>query len=238
MAARCRTHRAARRPARHLRSHAGCSPRPSTSWPARLETRQTSGLAHFITFKGTQALPTTRAVSDAIEGVARRNAATDRMTRHGRGCRRAEARGGLDVRRARRCGPCCAARRPRAPSTIVDERSCYRDDPEQFIYNLWDEAFFRDSPWAVVTRTPFGLGTGTSGVFPVATTRPANLVAVAGDIALARTSWAWWPAGSVAASGRRRCRTELDLQRLQVVQRETSQAYVAPRGWSARDHAQ
>ena len=51
---------------------------------SRQETRQTSGLAHFmehITFKGTRDLPTTREVSEAIEGVGGScNAATDRET--------------------------------------------------------------------------------------------------------------------------------------------------------------
>ena len=49
---------------------------------SRQESRERSGLAHFmehITFRGTQALPTSRDVSEAIEGVGgTSNAATDR----------------------------------------------------------------------------------------------------------------------------------------------------------------
>ena len=49
---------------------------------SRLETPAQAGVAHFmehITFKGTKAYPTTRAVSEAIEGVGGTfNAATDR----------------------------------------------------------------------------------------------------------------------------------------------------------------
>nr|MDQ3554508.1 insulinase family protein [Chloroflexota bacterium] len=49
---------------------------------SRLESRERSGTAHFmehLTFKGTEAYPTTRAVSEAIEGIGgTSNAATDR----------------------------------------------------------------------------------------------------------------------------------------------------------------
>ena len=49
---------------------------------SRLESVEEAGAAHFmehITFKGTAAYPTTRAVSEAIEGVGGSfNAATDR----------------------------------------------------------------------------------------------------------------------------------------------------------------
>src|SRR6202162_3327821 len=49
---------------------------------SRLETTEQAGVAHFmehITFKGTSAYPTSRAISEAIEGVGGSfNAATDR----------------------------------------------------------------------------------------------------------------------------------------------------------------
>jgi len=49
---------------------------------SRLETPEEAGVAHFmehITFKGTERFPTTRAISEAIEGVGGSfNAATDR----------------------------------------------------------------------------------------------------------------------------------------------------------------
>ena len=49
---------------------------------SRLETDADAGVAHFmehITFKGTTAYPSTRAISEAIEGVGGSfNAATDR----------------------------------------------------------------------------------------------------------------------------------------------------------------
>ena len=49
---------------------------------SRLETAAETGVAHFmehLTFKGTQSYPTTRAISEAIEGVGGSfNASTDR----------------------------------------------------------------------------------------------------------------------------------------------------------------
>jgi predicted Zn-dependent peptidase len=49
---------------------------------SRLESAAEAGVAHFmehITFKGTEAYPSTRAISEAIEGVGGSfNAATDR----------------------------------------------------------------------------------------------------------------------------------------------------------------
>src|SRR5512144_1682390 len=51
---------------------------------SRLEAPEQAGMAHFLehlTFKGTAAYPTTRALSEAIEGVGGSfNAATDRET--------------------------------------------------------------------------------------------------------------------------------------------------------------
>jgi predicted Zn-dependent peptidase len=51
---------------------------------SRLEAADQAGVAHFmehLTFKGTTAYPTTRAISEAIEGVGGSfNAATDRET--------------------------------------------------------------------------------------------------------------------------------------------------------------
>jgi predicted Zn-dependent peptidase len=161
---------------------------------SRLESRERSGVAHFmehLTFKGTQAYPTTRAVSEAIEGIGgMSNAATDRestvyWTR-------------LPVREAARAMSVLSELivRPllrdediaRERDIIVEEIRSYRDDPGQYVFNLFDEAFYGDSPlgWEIAgdEETVRAMTPETIRDFWSASYRPANtVVAVAGDLA-------------------------------------------------------
>ena len=206
---------------------------------SRQESRERSGLAHFmehITFRGTQALPTSRDVSEAIEGVGgTSNAATDRestvyWTR-------------LPVREAERAFQVLAELvvRPllrsediaRERDIIVEEIRSYRDDPGQYVFNIFDQAFFGDSPlgWEIAgdETTVKALSDDDIRTFWAAGYRPGNLViAVAGDLShervveLARASFgqgsgtvaSWEPAPTVPQ------------RRLVVEARSTAQAHL------------
>ena len=102
-----------------------------------------------ITFKGTRDLPTTRDVSEAIEGVGGScNAATDReSTVYWTRLPVREAERGLHVLAELTLRPQLRSEDiAREREIIVDEIRSYRDDPGQYVYNVWDEAFFGDSP--------------------------------------------------------------------------------------------
>ena len=160
---------------------------------SRLETRQLSGVAHFmehVTFKGTHAYPDTRAVSEAVESVGgSSNAATDRES--------TVYWVRLPVRQAERGFGMLAELvvRPllrdtdiqREREIIVEEIRSYRDDPGQHIFNVFDEAFFGDSPlgWEIAgdEESVRGLSEDSIRAFWSQAYRPANVVlAVAGDI--------------------------------------------------------
>jgi len=160
---------------------------------SRGETREQAGIAHFmehITFKGTQAYPTTRLVSEAIEGVGgTSNAATDRestvyWTR-------------LPVREAARAVDVLAELivRPlltddeieREREVIVEEIRSYRDDAGQLVFNVFDEALFGDTPlgWEIAGDevTVRGLPADAIRGFWRDAYKPANTVlALAGDL--------------------------------------------------------
>ena len=160
---------------------------------SRLEDRERAGVAHFmehLTFKGTAAFPSTREVSEAIEGVGgTSNAATDRestvyWTR-------------LPAREAERAFSVLAELvvRPllreadidRERDIIVEEIRSYRDDPGQHIYNVFDETFFGDTPlgWEIAGDEDSVRGLSVDDIhgFWRAGYQPANLVvAAAGDI--------------------------------------------------------
>jgi predicted Zn-dependent peptidase len=115
---------------------------------SRFETRPRWGVAHFmehVTFKGTQAYPSSRTVSEAVEGFGGTcNAATDRES--------TVYWARLPVREAQRAFSVIGelVNRPllrdedieREREIIVEEIRSYRDDPAQYIFNLFDECFF------------------------------------------------------------------------------------------------
>lgn len=206
---------------------------------SRGETRRTSGLAHFmehITFKGTRDLPTMREVSEAIEGVGGTcNAATDRETTvYWTRLPRREAERGLHVLAELTLRPQLRSEDiAREREIIVDEIRSYRDDPGQFIYNVWDEAYFGDSPlgWEIAgdESTVRSLADEDIRGFWAEHYRPANLVvAAAGDIehdevvALVERSFGH----GEGAQGVVPAAPHGPVDRVRVVQRDTAQAYI------------
>jgi len=160
---------------------------------SRLETPERWGVAHFmehVTFKGTRAYPTTRALAEAIEGCGgSSNAATDRESTI------YWAR--LPVREAERAFGVLSELvfRPllreedisRERDIIVEEIRSYHDEPGQYVFNLFDRAFFGDTPlgWEIAgdEDSVRGLAVGDIRSFWSDTYRPANtVVAVAGDL--------------------------------------------------------
>jgi predicted Zn-dependent peptidase len=160
---------------------------------SRLESRDRAGVAHFmehLTFKGTQAYPTTREVSEAIEGVGgTSNAATDReSTVYWTRLPRREADRAFHVLGELVVRPLL---RPedidRERDIIIEEIRSYRDDPGQYVYNVFDEAFFGDTPlgWEIAgdEESVRALTADDIHRFWAAGYQPANLVvAVAGDM--------------------------------------------------------
>jgi predicted Zn-dependent peptidase len=218
---------------------------------SRQESRAESGLAHFmehITFKGTRDLATTREVSEAVECVGgSSNAATDRETTiYWTRLPVREAALGIHVLSE-------LTMRPRLRSEdiahereiIVDEIRSYRDDPGQYIFNIWDEAFFGDSPlgWEIAGDEASVRSLTDSAIrdFWAAGYRPSNfVVSIAGDIAhddaveLVDRSF-----GRGDGAVRRFAPApDVPIQRLQLESRHTSQAHVCL-GLAAlpRDHA-
>jgi predicted Zn-dependent peptidase len=160
---------------------------------SRLETREHAGVAHFmehVTFKGTRDYPTTGAVSEAIEGCGgSTNAATDRETTI------YWAR--LPVRQAEQAFNVLSelVLRPllrdsdiaRERDIIVEEIRSYRDDPGQYVFNMFDRAFFGDTPlgWEIAGEedTVRALPEADIRDFWSATYRPGNaVISVAGDL--------------------------------------------------------
>ena len=160
---------------------------------SRQEAREKAGLAHFmehITFRGTASYPTSREVAEAIEGVGgTSNAATDRestvyWTR-------------LPVREADRAFKVLSdlVVRPslrsediaRERDIIVEEIRSYRDDPAQYVFNVFDTAFYGDDPlgWEIAgtEETVTALTDLDIRDFWAAGYGPSNLVvAAAGDL--------------------------------------------------------
>ncbi len=160
---------------------------------SRLETRETAGVAHFmehVTFKGTREYPTTSAVSEAIEGRGgSSNAATDRETTiywARLPLREAERAFGvlseLVVRPLLRDADISRER-----DIIVEEIRSYRDDSGQFVFNLFDRAFFGDTPlgWEIAGDEESVMALPESEIrdFWSSTYQPGNsVISVAGDI--------------------------------------------------------
>ena len=160
---------------------------------SRLESAAEAGVAHFmehLTFKGTAAYPSTRSISEAIEGVGGSfNAATDRESTvywvrvpHREAARGMDVIGELIVR-PRLSGDEIAGER----GIIIEEIRGYQDDPTEFAQILFQTAMFGDGP---LGREICGDEAGIRALpddtirdFWRTTYRPANtVVAVAGDI--------------------------------------------------------
>ena len=161
---------------------------------SRLETPAEAGVAHFmehITFKGTARFPSTRAISEAIEGVGGSfNAATDReATVYWVRVPRREATRAMDV-----LGELIV--RPTLDDTeidgeravIIEEIRSYLDDPAEHAQILFQQAMFGDG---ALGREICGdeegiraLPADTIRSFWRTTYRPANtVISVAGDVA-------------------------------------------------------
>jgi predicted Zn-dependent peptidase len=206
---------------------------------SRLEERAKSGVAHFmehVTFKGTQAYPTTRAVSEAIEGYGgSSNAATDRESTvywarvPGRESERAfEVLAELVTRPLLRDADISRER-----EIIVEEIRSYRDDPGQYVFNLFDRAFFGDTPlgWEIAgdEESVRGLTNEDIRGFWSSAYRPANLVvSAAGDldhatvVDLVRRNFGTgngFVSGFAAAPS-------LPMERITVEHRELNQAHI------------
>ncbi|CAN5614508.1 pitrilysin family protein [soil metagenome] len=161
---------------------------------SRLESPDEAGVAHFmehITFKGTAAYPSTRAISEAIEGVGGSfNAATDReSTVYWVRVPVREARRAMDVVGELIVRPSLATDEIQGErSVIIEEIRSYQDDPSEYAQTLFQVALFGDGP---LGREICGDEAGIRSL-PDATIRsfwqtlyrPANtVVAVAGDLA-------------------------------------------------------
>jgi predicted Zn-dependent peptidase len=160
---------------------------------SRLETAAEAGVAHFmehITFKGTAAYPTTRAISEAIEGVGGSfNAATDReSTVYWVRVPIREADRAMDVLGELIVRPVLDTAEIEGERTvIIEEIRGYRDDPAEHAQTLFQMALFGDGP---LGREICGDEDGIRGLpeatirdFWRTTYRPANtVVAVAGDL--------------------------------------------------------
>ncbi|OGN82761.1 MAG: hypothetical protein A2X23_09205 [Chloroflexi bacterium GWC2_73_18] len=165
---------------------------------SRAEGEGDVGAAHFmehLTFKGTAAYPSSRAVSEALEGIGGTfNAATDReSTVYWAKVPRRELRravgvlADLVVRPLLRDVDIAGER-----GIIVEEIRSYRDDPVELVFTLFDQAVFGDTPLgreiagdeASVERLPVA----ALRDFWARAYRPANcVVAAAGEISHAET---------------------------------------------------
>jgi len=161
---------------------------------SRSEVEGQVGVAHFLehlTFKGTAGYPSTRALSEAIEGVGGSfNAATDReSTVYWARVPRREATRAIDVLGELICRPALdEAEIDRERDVIVEEIRGYLDDPSEYCQILFQQAMFGPGP---LGREICGEEADVRALVPARIRefwadryRPANLVvAVAGDIA-------------------------------------------------------
>jgi len=161
---------------------------------SRLEAPGQVGVAHFmehLTFKGTKAYPTTRSISEAIEGVGGSfNAATDReSTVYWVRVPRPEMARGMDVIGELIVRPKLEDADIRSErAVIIEEIRSYLDDPSEYCQILFQTAMFGDGP---LGREICGEEADIEGLPPDAirdfwrlTYRPANtVVAVVGDLA-------------------------------------------------------
>ena len=119
---------------------------------SRLEAPGQVGVAHFmehLTFKGTEAYPSTRSISEAIEGVGGSfNAATDReSTVYWVRVPLREAARAVDVIGELIVRPRLADRDIESErAVIIEEIRSYMDDPSEYCQILFQTALFGDGP--------------------------------------------------------------------------------------------
>jgi predicted Zn-dependent peptidase len=160
---------------------------------SREELRRDAGLAHFmehITFRGTRALPTPRAVSEAVEGVGgTSNASTGREStvywarlpvRHAG--RAFDVLGELLMRPLLRDEDVARER-----DIIIEEIRSFQDDPGQHVFDLFDRTWFGDTPlgWEIAgdEATVGAMDGERIRAFWAGSYRPDRMVfAVAGDL--------------------------------------------------------
>ena len=164
---------------------------------SRLETPEEAGVAHFmehITFKGTKAYPSTRAISEAIEGVGGSfNAATDRKsTVYWVRTPLREMERGMDVVGELIVRPTLASHEIEGErQVIVEEIRSYLDDPSEYCQILFQQAMFGDGPLGrEICGDEAGIRTlpeDTIRRFWADRYRPSNVVvAIAGDLSHAQ----------------------------------------------------
>ncbi len=161
---------------------------------SRQESDAEAGAAHFmehLTFKGTAGYPSSRALSEAIEGVGgSANAATDReSTVYWVRVPRRQAKTAMDVIGELIVRPNLAdADIDQERTVIIEEIRSYLDDPAEYAQILIQQAIYGTGPLgreicgdeAAIARLP----ASTIRDFWSAAYRPSNLVvAVAGDFA-------------------------------------------------------
>jgi predicted Zn-dependent peptidase len=160
---------------------------------SRSEVDGQVGVAHFLehlTFKGTTRYPTTRALSEAIEGVGGSfNAATDReSTVYWARVPLREATRAMDVLGELVCRPALStAEIDRERDVIIEEIRGYLDDPAEYCQILFQEAMFGTGP---LGREICGAEADVRALRPdrilefwSARYRPANtVVSIAGDL--------------------------------------------------------
>jgi predicted Zn-dependent peptidase len=160
---------------------------------SRLETPAQAGMAHFLehlTFKGTAAFPSTRVLSEAVEGVGGSfNAATDReATVYWVRVPRRETERAMQVLGELICRPALdPGEIDREREVIIEEIRGYLDDPAEFAQILFQQAMFGQTALGreICGEESDVRGLPAAGIrdFWAATYRPANaVIAIAGDI--------------------------------------------------------
>lgn len=160
---------------------------------SRHERAGENGVAHFmehITFKGTSRFPSSRAISEAIEGVGGSfNAATDReSTVYWVRVPRREAERGMQVLGDLVVRPLLDEHEIEQERTvIVEEIRSYLDDPSEYAQILFQQAMFGNGPLGreICGEEDLIRAVPSRAIrdFWATTYRPANtVVAVAGDL--------------------------------------------------------